>query len=321
MADVPASAEVPASTEDRLAAYLIGEQPAPRQAIAQPAPTSEEPIDQPADEAGAEVVAPPQDDAEQTEADEPFEELDHLGKTYEVPVSLKKAFEENRAMATKASQTAKQAETLLQHVNAQAQLIQAEAQFAEYAKPEMSERAQLDAVIKQYRNALADPSLDRDLRMDYMGKMEAFKAQLEQVQAKIDEKQGQYKSWRSQQRQQMLNAGQEYLHKVIPSFAQDQTKLSIAQQAAQLGYTQDEISNMEDPRLVHALHKAAQWDRLQATKPQASSKTGKAPPVARPGSNNSANNAAVAQQNALRARLKKSGDYKDAAALLERYVR
>lgn len=317
MADVPAAAEVPkASTEDRLAALFGGGAPAPV-----PAEESGEPA-QAAEQEETEVVATDAEDEapEQTEDAEPFEELEHLGKTYEVPVSLKKAFEENRAMATRTAQTAKQAEALLQHATAQSQLVQAEAQFAQYAKPEMTEKAQLNAVIGQYRNAIADPSLDRDLRMDYLSKMEAYKVQLSQVEEKLGEKQKQYDNWRAQQRQQILQSGQEYLMKVIPGITNDQTKLSIAQQAAALGYTKDEISNFEDPRLVVALHKAAQWDRLQSQKPGATAKVTKAPPVAKPGSNSAQNNSAVVKLKAQRARLKQSGDYRDAVSLLEKLM-
>ena len=113
----------------------------------------------------------------------------------------------------------------------------------------------------------------------------------------------------------------EYLQKVIPNFQADETRQRIASTAKVLGYTDEEVASLNDPRLVVALHKAAQWDRLQANKPQATNKAGKAPPVTRPGSNTTANNAAVAKQNALRARLKKSGDLKDVAALLESRMR
>ena len=320
MADVPAQAEVP--VESRLEAFFGGAPVEPATKAPAPAPavdgTAAEAPEAPEVTEGVESAA---DEAAETqpEGDEPFEELTHLDKTYEVPASLKKAFEENRALATRSAQTAKQYEALVQHATAQTQLVQAEAQFAEYAKPEMSEKAQLSAVINQYRNALADPTLDRDLRLDYMGKLEAYRAQLETVEGKIGDKQKQYQSWRSQQRQQMLSAGAEYLQKVIPNFAAENTRQSIAQQAVALGYTQDEVANMEDPRLVVALHKAAQWDRLQASKPATQNKVAKAAPIVRPAGSDSQRTEAQSKHIAARARLKKTGSVDDfAAALLTR---
>jgi hypothetical protein len=88
-----------------------------------------------------------------------------------------------------------------------------------------------------------------------------------------------------------------------------------------LGYTQDEVSNMEDPRLVVALHKAAQWDRLQAQKPLAQQKVTKAATVSKPGASTPANSTTAVREKALRARLKQTGNVNDAAALLASRMR
>jgi hypothetical protein len=40
---------------------------------------------------------------------------------------------------------------------------------------------------------------------------------------------------------------------------------------------------MYDPVFLHALHKAAQWDQLQAAKPKAMQKVAAAPVVLKPG--------------------------------------
>jgi len=322
MADVPAQAEVQqASPEDRLAAFMSGSLPATR---AQPAPAQEaaqpedqDAVDTPVDETEEDVAVAPD---EQAAPEEAFDELEHLGKTYEVPVSLKKAFEENRSLATKSAQSAKAAETLAAQLHIKAQLLDAETQFNRYAESEITEKARLEGVLGQYKKLdwygmapeqYAENRRNRDILAE----------QLEDVKSTLSKKRGEYDGWRMQQGREVLNRGVEYLQKVIPNFQADETRSRIAQTAKGLGYTDEEVGNLHDPRLVVALHKAAQWDRLQANKPQATNKAGKAPPVARSGSNVSANNAAVAKQNALRARVKKSGDLKDVAALLETRLR
>lgn len=53
-------------------------------------------------------------------------------------------------------------------------------------------------------------------------------------------------------------------------------------QGIALGYTDTELSTIADPRIMHALHKAAQWDALQAAKPKAMKKVSQAPAAVRP---------------------------------------
>jgi hypothetical protein len=83
-----------------------------------------------------------------------------------------------------------------------------------------------------------------------------------------------------------------------------------------LGITPQEFkSRFADPRIIAAVHKAAKWDSLQASKSTAVQTAQKAPPVVKPGAANP-NASAVAKDKVLRERLAKSGDYRDAARLL-----
>lgn len=316
MSDIAPEA-VQSSPEDRLVALLGG---GPKQEPATPepaAPADDLAVETPEVEAAPEgIEAATEEDAPQPEeAGEAFEELEHLGKTYEVPVSLKKAFEENRAMATRASQTAKQAETLLEHVNAQAQLIQAETQFSKFAESEMSEKARLEGVLAQYKK-LDWYQMTPEQYAENRRNRDILAEQLQDVEKALGEKRDQYEGWRQQQRNEMLSKGAEYLQKVIPNYTSDTTRTRIAQEAVALGYTQREIAELADPRLVVALHKAAQWDALQAQKPAAQNKIAKAPAVVKPGASTSQNTSTAVREKALRARLKQTGNVNDAAALL-----
>jgi len=317
MSDVAAQAEVP--IESRLEAYFGGTPVEP--ATKAPAAT----------EADDTVVGAPETDdvpegidptaeavAEQPEGEEPFEELTHLDKTYEVPVSLKKAFEENRAMATRAAQTAKQAEALLQHVNAQAQLVQAETGFNKWAESELSEKARLEGVLAQYKK-LDWYAMSPEQYAENRRNRDILAEQLADAEKALGGKREQYQGWRSQQYNEMLSKGVEYLRKAVPNFESESTRNVIAAEAKALGFTQAEVESLADPRVVVALHKAAQWDRLQASKPATQNKVAKAAPIVRAAGSDSQRTEAQSKHIAARARLKKTGSVDDfAAALLTR---
>lgn len=313
MADVAPQGEVQQATpEQRLSAYL-GVSPAPQQAAPEPELSAPE---QAEDVEGVEQLASADNaEAQPSTDEEPYEELEHLGKTYEVPVSLKKAFEENRANFTKATTEAKAIAALQQQVATRAQLVEAEAQFAKYAEPEANQKARLEAVLAEYKK-LDWYNMSPEQYSEQRKNRDLVAEQLEDAKAALQAKRQEFEGWRTQRSQEMLRHGQEYLNKVIPNFQAEETRLRIAQTAMQMGYTNEEVASMSDPRLVVALHKAAQWDRLQASKPSVQNKVAKAAPRVRTSAPQGQSQAAVEKEKSLRARLKQSGDYRDAAALL-----
>jgi hypothetical protein len=300
----------------RIAAALGGDDGPSTQEPVPPAPddSSADPVDN----EGVEPSQPEEaaeDQQPEESTDEQFEELEHLGKTYEVPASLKKAFEANRALATKASQTSSQAQALLEQVSAQAQFFQAEAQFRTYAEQEMKEKVRLEGVIEQYKQ-LDWYKMSTEEYAEHRRNRDILAEQLAETDKKLNGKYNEYSHWRSNQQSEVIARGQDYLNKVIPNFNAEQTKLAIAQQAVAVGFTKDEIANMADPRVVVALHKAAKWDKLQAQKPGVNQRVSKAPPISRPGAQSSNNSNTAVKDKALRARLKTTGNVNDAAALL-----
>jgi len=121
-----------------------------------------------------------------------------------------------------------------------------------------------------------------------------------------------------QQRQQLsataqakaLEVARAELAKRLPKL-DDAAKRGIAETAQSYGWTADELTNVTDPRLVHALHDAMQWRKLQEQKPKAMQKVAAAPVVLKPG--------AAEQRKPNQAafeRLKKHGRTEDLAALL-----
>ena len=123
--------------------------------------------------------------------------------------------------------------------------------------------------------------------------------------------------------QKHMQAEQQKLVEAIPEFKDDVkaevVRRDIRNYAKSIGFTDQELSQVYDSRAVLALYKAAQYDKLMANKGAATKKVATAPKTIRPGTSNpqSSENEAVKKE---RARLRQSGNKKDAARLFERFL-
>jgi len=105
--------------------------------------------------------------------------------------------------------------------------------------------------------------------------------------------------------------------------AGSQTEEAVAKYAENYGIAPEVLGSIARmyPGFAVLAHKASQYDRLQVSKGQAVQKAQKAPPVVKPGAVTSTNAAQAKQVQDQRSRLKKSGDYRDAIALMSKFVR
>lgn len=123
--------------------------------------------------------------------------------------------------------------------------------------------------------------------------------------------------------QKHIQGEQAKLIEAIPEFKDDVkaevVRRDIRNYAKSIGFTDQELSQVYDSRAVLALYKAAQYDKLMANKGAATKKVANAPKTIRPGTSNpqSSENEAVKKE---RARLRQSGNKKDAARLFERFL-
>lgn len=84
------------------------------------------------------------------------------------------------------------------------------------------------------------------------------------------------------------------------------------------GYTAQEIEGITDARMVRTLWKAAQYDKLVKGKAEQNKQLRTAPPTTKPGAVGTTQSAEQQRTQQLRASLKKTGDWRDAASLLSR---
>jgi hypothetical protein len=84
------------------------------------------------------------------------------------------------------------------------------------------------------------------------------------------------------------------------------------------GYTEQELDQVVDARYVRTLWKAAQYDKLVKSKAEKIKQARTAPPTAKPGAVGQTQSAEAKRIQETRTRLKKTGDWRDAASLLAR---
>ena len=244
------------SIDDRLAAALELQAEEP-----------EEPAIQSEEEPAAEVEQP-EDEAEEVE----FE-----GKAYKVPKEIKGALLRQSDYTQKTQELAtlrKQAEDRMQFAEAQQQLMAAVHQ-------EATEYAALKKQLENFNNmdwqALysADPGQAFGLQAQ-ANRLKETLAEKERVLAEKLKTQERIREAHAQKQWQLsVEAAKQRIGKLT-----QEEDIAMAQQAAALGFEEHELKGrFADPRLLHAIYKAAKWDSLQQGKLLASKKVAEARPM------------------------------------------
>ena len=123
--------------------------------------------------------------------------------------------------------------------------------------------------------------------------------------------------------QKHIQQEQQKLVEAIPEFKDDVKgeviRRDIRNYAKSIGFTDQELSQVYDSRAVQTLYKAMQYEKLMANKGATTKKVATAPKTIRPGTSNpqSSENEAIKKE---RAKLRQSGNKKDAVRLFERFL-
>lgn len=262
--------------------------------------TTEEPTEQPEEQA---------DEAAETAA-----VLNLDGKPLEIPPGTPPALVERvQSMAAnlKADYTKKTQEVAEIRKASEARLDAIQKQEALFTAnaPKVAELQALQARVKQFEeldwNALAetDPAQATKLHIAYQATQREAGTKYRELQAAENERQ-QLAATAQKKARELARLE---LQKRIPKL-DDKGRKSMIDAAQRIGATE---AHMYDPVFLEALHKAAQWDRLQADKPKALQKVAEAPRVLKPGA------AQQKQPNqAAFERLKKHGRIEDLASLI-----
>lgn len=138
----------------------------------------------------------------------------------------------------------------------------------------------------------------------------------------FERKLGEFQQKKTEVAKSVLAQEMAKLREYIPAFSDPQKFESASKQikayGLQDGYSPEELDAITDARMVRTLWKASQYDQLVKSKAEKVKQVRAAPPTAKPGAVGQTQSAEQQQTQKLRQSLKKSGDWRDAAALIAR---
>ena len=122
-------------------------------------------------------------------------------------------------------------------------------------------------------------------------------------------------------RLQFLQSENEALLKALPEWKTEETALAektrLSEYLLDQGFSQNDVANAADHRLIVVARKAMLWDEMKAKEPAAKKKVTRVPVVMKPGTLKSGENISREKVAQARARAQKSGTVDDAFALLK----
>jgi hypothetical protein len=270
-----------------------------------------------------------QDDGEQEEL-EP--ESDDLEEEVEQTFSVKVAGEEKELTLNELKTLAQQGADYTkktQQVAEQRKALEAEAKAIEEAKYLRDAYAQRLQAMEQLLNS---PEQNEDLEylkesdpIGYAVRVAEKQQQREQLQAVQLERQRiaeQQQAEYAQQMQGYLAQQAEQLSKVLPDYTDPVKGEALRSELrsfakSNLGFSDEELSQVRDSRQVVALHKAMLYDKLQQAKPSVNKRVSEAPKTIKSGNGvkpTTSENVKRQQQQ-----LRQSGKVRDAAKLFENF--
>lgn len=296
------------------------ESPADEEAEALEASSSEDETPAADEAAGAEEEEAPANDEEADEAADPLDQLVTVkidGKEEQIP--LREAINGYQRQADYSRKTAAVAEERKQ-VESMAQQIQTErAQYAQLLTALQQQLAETVQKEPDWEKLYAEDPLEyvrqKDLHNEAKQRLQAAAAEQQRVTALMQEQQ-------AQQLKQIVQSGREKLVEAIPAWKDqnrwEQDRVKLRAYAQKLGYGEDEVSQVYDPRAVIALHKAMRYDEIMAKRPAPNPQNGPRP--MRAGTPQTAPARRTSEITRQKQRLAATGNVKDAAKLFESLI-
>jgi len=210
------------------------------------------------------------------------------GKSWELPPGtppelaegVKKMADDLKADYTRKTQSIAE---IRKQAEETAKAAQQQAEFVAVSATKVVELREVQRQIEQIEaidvNALADQDPQQAIRLQ--AAHTRLIQQRESKQREVFETQQQAQALTAQQRQRALEQASQELKKAVPDFT-PQMAQAIRENTKAYGFTDAELENVTDHRLVLALRDAMAWRQLQAKKPEAMKKVAEAPKVIKP---------------------------------------
>lgn len=301
------------SVEDRMMAFLDVEEP-----------VVEEPIAEVATEEEQTEATETEETTEQEQEAERVLKLKHDGVEIEKPesevITLAQQGFDYTQKTQKLAEDRKVVEAMAQTIKDQEVAFRKQVEMQSALINEIADVTAIDKQLSQYQNlnwqqlSDSDPVEAQKLFFAY----NQLQVQRGQVVAAINTKKQELSKAQEDARNKHLELGRQTLEKEIPGWNSDMAK-DIAATGREYGFSNDELSKLTDPRAVKLLHDAAQWRKLQASKPTVDKKVATASPTVKPGAKNSAT-VDRSRTSQAREQLRKTGNGDIAAKLIERML-
>jgi hypothetical protein len=247
--------------------------------------------------------------------------LTHNGEEIEVPIAEAKNLAQQGYDYTqktqKLAEERKAVELQTQALKAQEEAIKLQAQTQQAFIKEIAKVTVIDEQIAQFEavdwNALSDndPVQAQKLYIQY----QQLQNNRTRTITEIQQKKQQLDQQQALQAQSRLEQAKADLLKAFPDWNADRAK-ELRETAQTYGFSEQEISNVTDPRTVKLLADAAAYRKLQSQKVNVTNKVQAKPAVVKPGTKDQKAAARTVDAD-LRTKLRKSGDQNVAAKLIE----
>lgn len=223
---------------------------------------------------------------------------------------------------TKKTQTVaeerKAIEAQTQAIKAQEKALEEQAQIQQALVKEFGKLTAIDESLSQYANidwgALTDSDSVQAQKLFYQ--YSQLKNNREKAIQELNHKHAHLTEQKQSRQRELIAKGLRQLHEAIPGWNAEKAG-EVTSTGKDIGFTDNELSQIADPRMVKALWEAAQYRKLQSSKPQIQNKVAGKPPVVKPGSkDSSAGDRSKVRE--LKQNLSKRGRIEDAAKLIER---
>jgi len=257
------------------------------------------------------------------ESDE--EEVEYDGENYRLPKKLKDALLRNADYTKKTQEVAEQrriVEAHHEHIKAQEQAFQQQQQFHNVVMQDLSEIKASESTLAEYGKVDWNAYMDQDpiqaqkLWMQY----QTLQGKHNQLLGNLNTKSQQFAQYQEQQQTEIIQRGMEVLKKDLPNWGPEVARELKQTGKEYYGFTDTELSNVLDPRMIKVLADAAAYRRLQKSKPELNKRITNVSKTIQPSAQQSNKTHKAKATDEARARLQKSGKVQDAAALIARLM-
>jgi hypothetical protein len=217
-----------------------------------------------------------------------------------------------------------------QEVAEQRKVIEQEAKAIIEARKVRDDYAQKLQAVEQFLTGTNDSPEDLTAMKENdpigyavkVAEMTEKKEQLQTVQSERQRLAQEQNAVRADEMQKFVANEAQKLAESLPEFSDktkgEQIRNDIRSYGKKVGFTDDELSQVYDSRHVLVLHKAAQWDKLQASKSGVKKKVAKAPKTLKGGAK--VKQTVTDRTKKQMQRLQQTGSARDAAAIFENFM-